>query len=199
VLTDPPYGINKGKIANDEDLSIWDEFVPLCYDVLRDDRFFLTFCSISKIPDVINIAVEHRFAYKWMSIFYINNGMVRGAVGFSSYHPVLIFEKGKAVTSTPLNDVFMTSAVVQEMHQREHPYQKNMKFIMRHLKSFSKPNAVVLDPFIGSGQTALACKALNRHFIGIEISEEYCDISRRRIDEFRPYFGQQNLLSFREE
>jgi len=42
---------------------------------------------------------------------------------------------------------------------------------------------LVLDPFLGSGTTAVACKKLNRHFIGIEISEEYCKIARKRLEK----------------
>lgn len=40
---------------------------------------------------------------------------------------------------------------------------------------------IVLDPFMGSGTTAIACKKLNRDFIGIEISPEYCELAEKRI------------------
>ena len=40
---------------------------------------------------------------------------------------------------------------------------------------------IVLDPFIGSGTTAVAAKKLGRHYIGFDISEEYCDIARKRV------------------
>ena len=43
----------------------------------------------------------------------------------------------------------------------------------------------VLDPFIGSGTTAIACERLNRCWIGIEISEEYCEIAAKRIENER--------------
>jgi site-specific DNA-methyltransferase (adenine-specific) len=43
------------------------------------------------------------------------------------------------------------------------------------------PNGIVLDPFLGSGTTALAALNLGRFFIGIELNEEYCEIARRRV------------------
>jgi len=41
---------------------------------------------------------------------------------------------------------------------------------------------VVLDPFIGSGTTAIACKNLNRHYIGFEINPEYCTYAEERLN-----------------
>jgi site-specific DNA-methyltransferase (adenine-specific) len=52
----------------------------------------------------------------------------------------------------------------------------------RCIKMFSWVGAKVLDPFIGSGTTAVACKKLNRNYIGFEISKEYCKIAEDRID-----------------
>ena len=50
--------------------------------------------------------------------------------------------------------------------------------LMEHLvKLFSKKDAIVLDPFLGSGTTAIACKNTNRKCIGIELNKEYYDIS----------------------
>jgi modification methylase len=40
---------------------------------------------------------------------------------------------------------------------------------------------VILDPFIGSGTVAVACKELGRDYIGIEISQKYCEIAQRRL------------------
>jgi site-specific DNA-methyltransferase (adenine-specific) len=51
------------------------------------------------------------------------------------------------------------------------------------IKSFSKEQDVVLDPFMGSGTTGVACKNLNRNFIGIELDETYFNIAKKRIGE----------------
>lgn len=52
------------------------------------------------------------------------------------------------------------------------------------IKLVSREGAIVLDPFLGSGTTAIACLKLNRKFIGIEKEEEYVKISRARIKPF---------------
>jgi DNA modification methylase len=46
----------------------------------------------------------------------------------------------------------------------------------------TKENDIVLDPFMGSGTTGVACKELNRHFIGIELDENYFNMAKERID-----------------
>lgn len=51
------------------------------------------------------------------------------------------------------------------------------------IETFTKPNDTILDPFLGSGTTARACKDLGRKCIGIEISKEYCDIAVRRLGQ----------------
>jgi site-specific DNA-methyltransferase (adenine-specific) len=62
-----------------------------------------------------------------------------------------------------------------------HPTQKPIKFCEYFIKTYSNEGDLVLDNCIGSGTTAVACKRLNRHFIGFEISKEYCDIANKRL------------------
>ena len=65
---------------------------------------------------------------------------------------------------------------------RVHPTQKPVKLIISLLENYSEIKDMILDPFLGSGTTAIACERLNRRWIGIEISEEYCEIAARRIE-----------------
>ena len=62
-----------------------------------------------------------------------------------------------------------------------HPTVKPLSLMEYLIKLITKENQLVLDPFIGSGTTALACKKINRSFIGFEISQEYVDIANKRL------------------
>jgi len=64
-----------------------------------------------------------------------------------------------------------------------HPTQKPLELIKYLIKTYSKENDIVLDPFMGSGTTGVACKELGRRFIGIEINEKYFEIAKRRINQ----------------
>jgi len=62
-----------------------------------------------------------------------------------------------------------------------HPAQKPVPLMKYLIKTYSNKSETVLDFAIGSGTTAIACEKLNRRWIGIEISEEYCEIAKQRI------------------
>ena len=60
-----------------------------------------------------------------------------------------------------------------------HPTQKNIKLLLALTNLTS--DQIILDPFLGSGTTAVAAKQLGRQYIGIEISEKYCEIAVQRL------------------
>ena len=178
IITDPPYGINKGKIDGDESLQIWVNSLYDCSRVLKPDSFYCTFASIAKLNVVLMLASAF-FSYRWTTLLYINNGMVRGSVGFSAYVPCVVFMNGNAKIKKQIRDVREVSA----KKPQHHPYEKNIRFMTDLVEAFSHPEDTVLDPFSGSGTTAVAAKATGRHYICIEKEPEYCAIAEKRIAE----------------
>ncbi|MGA2281585.1 MAG: site-specific DNA-methyltransferase [Verrucomicrobiota bacterium] len=79
-------------------------------------------------------------------------------------------------------DVWNVSRLHAIHSEREdHPTQKPLEIIERMIKASCPVNGIVLDPFMGSGTTAVAAHRLKRHFIGFEINLDYCEIIRRRL------------------
>ena len=64
----------------------------------------------------------------------------------------------------------------------QHPAIFPEQLAIDHVRSWSNPDDVVLDIFSGSGTTCVAAKMLGRRYIGIDISEEYCNIARQRLE-----------------
>lgn len=64
----------------------------------------------------------------------------------------------------------------------DHPTQKSEKLIAKFLLASSNAGDLVLDPFLGSGTTSVVAKKLGRRAVGIELSEEYCLLTERRLD-----------------
>lgn len=81
------------------------------------------------------------------------------------------------------DDVWQFSRVCGTFKERieKHPCQMPEDLLKLIIKASSNEEDLILDPFLGSGTTAVACKELGRKYIGIEISPEYCEIARRRV------------------
>jgi len=102
-----------------------------------------------------------------------NNGMNDSAFGdFKSYQGEITDMKNpKSICYFPNTD----------RKNIEHPTQKPVSLFAYLITQYSKENDIILDPFLGSGTTAVACQNLHRNFIGIEISPEYCKIAEKRL------------------
>ena len=70
---------------------------------------------------------------------------------------------------------------------------KPLELVERHILNSTQENDIVLDPFLGSGTTALACKHLNRKYIGFELKKEWYEISNNRLKGLNTK-GEINLL-----
>jgi site-specific DNA-methyltransferase (adenine-specific) len=70
----------------------------------------------------------------------------------------------------------------QDAERVDHPTQKPLALIERMVRASCPPDGLVLDPFMGSGTTALAAARQGRRFAGFEINPGYMAIARRRID-----------------
>ena len=66
----------------------------------------------------------------------------------------------------------------------EHPTSKPVELLSRLIRNSSQRGDVVLDPFAGSGSTLIACEQLGRRCVAVELDARYCDVIRRRYQEF---------------
>lgn len=67
--------------------------------------------------------------------------------------------------------------------QGEHPTEKPISLLSEMVSDFTQPGQTVLDPFMGSGTTGVACARLGRRFVGIEQNERWFDLACRRIED----------------
>jgi site-specific DNA-methyltransferase (adenine-specific) len=189
VLTDPPYGVNyvggqnereREKLANDKVANVYKEILPEIKRVLKDDGSAYIFYANGKENDVF----PYLDFYKYQVLIWnkLNKGFGDIASRYHhTYEPFIYICKG-----TPTNwygdtndiDVWITKGGYKNDF---HPTQKPLDIICKMVKNSSKEGDIILDPFLGSGTTAVACKQLKRNFIGIEISEKYCAIARDRL------------------
>jgi len=181
VFTDPPYGLNKEGIYDDKDLSTFYKVLPECHRVLKKDSLFITFFSTKFLPRLFK---NNPFTYFWQVILYCPEGAVKSPIGITKYMSCFIFKKGNPRIVWRNKDLFIdTPGKMVEPDEGfiNHPTPKPKHFVKEILRMLTKEGDLILDPFIGSGSTAVACKQLNRRFIGFEIKEEYCQIANKRL------------------
>ena len=101
--------------------------------------------------------------------------------------PANLIHDGSEDSAAPMGSAarFFYCAKASKKERTEgntHPTVKPIALMEYLVKLASRPGAVVLDPFMGSGTTGIACQNLNRNFIGIEMNEEYFEIAKSRIN-----------------
>lgn len=120
---------------------------------------------------------------------------------------IFVREKGVPLYGTyETKKKFYVSGINREdKNEWDHPTIKPLEIIKNIIVNSSPADAIVLDPFIGSGTTAVACIESDRHYIGFEISEKYCEIAAKRISEANhkmaapfSHARQTSLASFQE-
>ena len=75
-----------------------------------------------------------------------------------------------------------TAAQEHPCQKNEHPAQFSLDLDTDHIISWSNPGDFVLDPMCGSGTTCKMAKQLNRKYVGIDISQEYINLSQKRLE-----------------
>lgn len=191
ILTDPPYGINYQsnmrvksdkfeKLENDNNSSrflIYKDF----YRVLKDNTVCVVFCSFKNYADDFN-ELKKYFDIKNCIIWFKGGGGIGDLTHTlaTDYEMAIIGHRWQCKLRGKREGSVWKSNKVNSKTMY-HPTEKPIDIIEKIIDSFSDKTNIILDPFLGSGTTAVACKNLKRNFIGIEKKEEYCEIARQRL------------------
>lgn len=171
VVTDPPYGV---------DFADWDKrcvqalFGEWLHTMLRLAGRATFTCGWSRLSDWCVIRKPSAYLY-----WYKPGCMGFGPFGFTNIDPMPVYGHVKMVGKT---DVIVAPIIVGE---HKHPTEKPIAWAVGAIERMTCPGNTILDPFFGSGTTGVAAIRTGRHFIGIEISPEYCEIARQRIEAER--------------
>ena len=184
VITDPPYGIGSWSSTGGNSLSAQEAADANAWDVAPDAEVFAALRAIS--ADQVfwggNYFMAHlgncRSPLLWDKK---NRGMhyADGEFAWTSFKKGTLRIYDKALQGTEVRQ-----------DGREHPTQKPVG-LMEWCIGFVPDAQIILDPFMGSGTTGVACMNLGRTFIGIERERKYFDIACRRIEQAykqRPLF-----------
>jgi site-specific DNA-methyltransferase (adenine-specific) len=192
IVTDPPYflpvqsyvgtrknGYNKRSLADTSILKGFFDgvFIELSR-VLKDNGTYYVFCDAQSYPifyQTMFPLCKHVRLLIWDKLVSYNGYTWR------HQHELIAWGELEKTERIPTGDgdIIKCRGVLQK--DRNHPAEKPIDVIEKLIQKSSKENDIILDPFMGSGTTALACKNLNRQFIGFELCDEYIETINNRL------------------
>lgn len=213
ILTDPPFnlgafmhkrGTNLIKMRENQfayagwdnlDFDDWskkmDAFFKESNRVLKKKGTLLLFMSLMKIETVIELAEKNNFYYKTVGIWHKTNPMPRNMnLQFVNSTEAWVYFINEGTTGTFNNEGkllhdFIESSLTTKNEKKfgKHPTQKPLSILNHFVNVLSNENEIICDPFMGSGSTGVSCELNNRKFLGIELNEEYYEISKNRLKD----------------
>ncbi len=193
VVTDPPFfapathyqsRVNWGRKWSD--MSILEQWWGLQCDelkrVLKPDGHALAFCNADSYP-----AFYPAMYSRWDKLVALVWDKDRPGLGRVWRHQHELIIAARNTGAYEPNDGRLRGDVIRckatLSRDREHPVEKPAEMLGQLIEACCREGGVVLDPFMGSGTTGVACVTTNRNFIGIEKDAGYFEIAKRRIQE----------------
>lgn len=176
VITDPPYGIKyqSQHRINKYKKIIGDEKLPkdlINYAIDKASNAAYIFCRWDNLVHM----PKPKSVLAW-----VKNNWSMGDLKHEhgrQWEACCFYPKEKHEFIKRIPDVVFSKKTGNKLHPTEKPIDLFRQIIAANV------GELVLDPFFGSGTTAMACESLKRKWIGIEISEEYCEIAAKRIEQ----------------
>jgi DNA modification methylase len=206
VVTDPPYNIasnhcltrHQGRVVTTaEAWGLWDRYSEAeyqkllatlfrqLYRVLRPGGQLYIYLAARYISDAVRLgeAAGFRYRAKIVALKARPQPSWTRENYRSSYEECLYFSKGRPWPFHFLGQGAMHNVLrlPYEPKASEHPTEKRWSMVAPLVRVSSDPGQLVLDPFLGSGTTAVVAKALGRHYIGIERNPSYLEMARQRL------------------
>jgi len=185
VVTDPPYGLSFPYHSYVDSRFNLIRLIRLVMPLLHEmaDNVFVL-CG----PSQITLYPEP----DWVAAITWNTTGSFGKYGYSQWTPLLCYGSDLDGFGN-VNNVMKTDTLTinggagvgfqRTKDEKEHSCPKPLNMMQMIANRFTLPGCTVLDPFMGSGTTGVACVRTGRRFIGIEIDEDYFKIAQKRIAE----------------
>jgi adenine-specific DNA-methyltransferase len=182
ILTDPPYAVQyedrSGRRVENDDRTDWiaPAFTEM-YRVLKPDRFCVSFYGWNRVD---------AFFAAWKAAGFSPVGHLVFAKRYASKERYVAYTHESAyllAKGNPEKPHMMLRDVLEWQYSgnTRHPTEKPLTAMMLLVDAFSHPGDIVLDPFVGSGTTAVAAKHLGRRYIGIDLEPVYAAQAQERV------------------
>jgi site-specific DNA-methyltransferase (adenine-specific) len=204
ICTDPPYKVTqrggsgtmsgywatditrKGKIFAHNDIDI-EEYLPEFYRILKSDAHCYIMCNNYNLPHFFDVINKSQFHFVKLLV-WDKQSKICGRYYMGQIEHIFMLRKGK---DKPINNCSQSDLLSFSNFNREkdkdgnnlHDSMKPIPLMQCLIENSTQDGELVLDPFIGSGTTALACIRSKRHYLGCEIDPKYYEVTCKRIQQ----------------
>lgn len=205
ICTDPPYKLTSrggsgtmsgywatdkaksGKVFNHNDIEI-EDYLPEFYRVLKDGTHCYIMCNHLNLPHFIDVINKSEFKFI-KCLIWDKQSKICGRYYMGQFEYIIMLRKGRERTINNCGTSDILSIPLKRNKDNNgnniHDSEKPVSLMELLIENSSNEGEVVLEPFLGSGTTAIACKNLNRRCIGIEIDETYYNIAKKRVEQHK--------------
>ena len=202
IVTDPPYKVSSrgnagntggmlqkkinmsGNVFTYNDIDC-DEYAPEFYRVLKDGSHCYVMTNHINLIHMLNTFTDCGFHFI-KSLIWDKGNKIMGQFYMSQFEYILFFRKGRGVkiNNCGTSDILSIPNIKTKDKNGNniHDTEKPVDLMRILIDNSSKEGETVLDPFMGVGGAGVACKKLNRNFIGMELDENYFKIAKERIE-----------------
>lgn len=202
IVTDPPYRttsrggtgnsggmcrkkiFSEGKVFDHNSIKL-SEYIPEFFRLLKDGSHCYVMSNHTNLVETLTVAQSSGFHFI-KSLIWDKSNKIMGQYYMSQFEYILFFRKGRGVKINNCGTSDLISIPNKKTKGTDgkniHDTEKPVKLMEILIENSSKQNDIVLDPFMGSGTTGVACVNTNRDFIGIELDEKYFNIAKTRIE-----------------
>lgn len=184
VFTDPPYnvGFDYNQIDDDKTPTEYLNFCRSFFDLAKANSVgsVLITPGITNFPMWIGEIEKTHYLIAWVKENQCSRNYIGKTAGFNCWEPVLVYRRSHK--NIP-RDVYNIPIHIQS-DTGDHPCPKSIKFLNKIIEDFTDDGQSVLDLFLGSGTTLIACEKTNRKCFGMEIDAHYCDVIIERWENF---------------
>ncbi len=174
-----PAAIKSGRMFSHNDIK-FSEWLPQCYRVLKNGTHAYFMINSRNLKKLWTEAEKVGFVFVNLLAWRKNNA-TPNKYYMQQLEFILMFRKGAA---RKINDMGTTNclSVPNIIGNKQHPTEKPVSLMRILIENSSQRGDIVLDPFIGSGTTAIARIQSDRRYIGCEIDTKYYEIATHRIN-----------------
>jgi len=196
IVSDPPYEFHasgKGNMAKLKQMNSIKEIgtnsfnfslIPKILSIQKENINAYFFTNKTLLPHYLSYAVKHHISFDILFMVKNNPLPCKNMHYVVDTEYIVFYRKGKACFNNHFGFNYYKKHYYINIGDNDflHPNQKPIELIQKLIKISSSKGELVLDPFLGSGTTAVACIQLERNWVGIEKNLNYCEIANKRID-----------------